>query len=44
LVSLSEANVRKTVTSEQVTSKAGKTPNERYRAHEMTQESSLTAG
>ena len=44
LISLSEANVRKTVTSEQVTSKAGKTPNERHLAHEMTQESSLTAG
>ena len=44
LVSLSEANVRKTVTSEQVISKAGKTPNERHLAHKITQESSLTAG
>jgi stearoyl-CoA desaturase (delta-9 desaturase) len=43
LVSLSETNVRKTVTSEQVISKAGKTPNERHLAHTITQESSLTA-
>ena len=39
LISSSEANVRKTVTSN-----AGKTPNERHFAHKMTQESSLTAG
>ena len=39
LVSSSEANVRKTVTSEKVTSKAGKTPNEPDLTREIMQES-----
>jgi hypothetical protein len=39
LVSSSEANVRKTVTSEQVMSKAGKTQNEHDLTRETTQES-----
>ena len=39
LVSSSEANIRKTVTSEQVTSKAGKTHNEYDLTRKTTQES-----
>jgi stearoyl-CoA desaturase (delta-9 desaturase) len=39
LVSSSEANVRKIVTSEQVISKAGKTPNEHDLTREIAQES-----
>ena len=39
LVSSSEANVRKTVTSEQVMSNAGKTPNEHDLTHKTAQES-----
>ena len=38
LVSSSEANVRKTVTSEQVTSKAGKNPNEHFLARNTAQQ------
>ena len=39
LVSSSEANVRKTLTSAQVTSNAEKTPNEHHLTREVTQES-----
>jgi stearoyl-CoA desaturase (delta-9 desaturase) len=39
LVASSEANVRKTVTSQQVMSKAGQTPNEHALTRETMQES-----